>query len=99
MNNDSILILGGYLNLTLSTTESWGSGVLVDPLGEYYRIIFDEAKCIDLMLGVLTPMLKNGRISDARVENRQDRCLVFMELYDCFGRFHKWYFFSKVSGH
>ena len=70
MNNDSILILGGYLNLTLSATESWGSGVLVDPLGEYYRIIFDEAKRIDVMPRVLTPMWKNGRTSDARVANR-----------------------------
>lgn len=46
---DPILIMGGDLNLVVSTREVWGANPGMDPLLGYLSHIFQESKLIDVM--------------------------------------------------
>ena len=88
--NDPSLILAGDLNLTLSSTKIWGSINVVDPLANYFRENFENAKLFDVVPSVMVPTWSNGRIGNASIAKRIDRFLMSEGLHDIMGRFRSW---------
>jgi hypothetical protein len=52
--NDSIIIEGD-LNLTLSIEEIWGERAILDPLADFFSVVFASADLVDIFPSPLSP--------------------------------------------
>ena len=70
------VIIGGDLNLTLSTNEIWGKNMRVDALGPFFSYIFEQKGLIDMAPTKLFPTRRNNRGGEQAVSKRLDRFLI-----------------------
>ena len=62
--NSPNLILGGDLNLTMSSSEIWGKRAVLDPLSSFFKHLFDSVGLIDTAPSIVGPTWRNGRVGD-----------------------------------
>ena len=55
------VILGGYLNITLSEKENWGATIRQDSLSSFFDALFESKELVDLQPMKLTPTRRNNR--------------------------------------
>ena len=58
------LIIGGDLNLTLTSNEVWGKNARLDSLGPYFNHIFEQKGLVDLAPLKIMPTWRNRRCGD-----------------------------------
>lgn len=78
------IILGGILNLTVSSTKIWGSHH-VDPLVEYFNQLFKESSLTDICLVPISPTRRNKIKEEQGVVKRLDCFLILDRLVDRMG--------------
>ena len=74
------LILGGVLNLTLSSSEVWGKNARADSLGPFFSQMFEQKGLVDLAPLKIMPTWRNKRSADQEVSKRLERFLVSENL-------------------
>ena len=74
------LILGGDLNLTMSSSKVWGKNNRADSLGPYFRHMFEQKGLVDVAPIKIIPTWRNKRSGDQGVSKRLDRFLVLEHL-------------------
>lgn len=76
------VIIAGDLNLTLNSSEIWGSRARSDPLHFWFQDFFCDHKLFDVLPMPLRPTWSNGRRRDALVTKRLDRFLVSCSIIE-----------------
>jgi hypothetical protein len=71
-----LLILGGYLNLSLGPSEVWRDSVRPDPLADYFFHKFLKSRLMDLDPLNLKPTWKNNKVIIEGVEKILDQFLI-----------------------
>ena len=84
------LILGGDLNLTLNTLETWGTKVVLDPFASHFKLLFDSVNLVDVDPLDVGPTWRNGRVGDDGISKRLDRFLLFSSLIPVLKFHHVW---------
>lgn len=83
MKNDD-LILGGDLNFSLGTTESWGPRVCPGSLSDYFNHILREKGLIDIAPTNLCPSWRNKTVGEDYIANGsilEDSCIITRSLW------------------
>jgi len=93
------LIVGGDLNLTLSTREVWGVISRLDPLADYFFGLFDAVGLVDVIPKQLGPTWRNGRVGGDGVSKRLDRFLINNHFNEGKFRSKSWTINSLISDH
>lgn len=75
MTHDMV-ILGGYLNFSLGSVESWGPRASLDPLTNFFKFHRIQGDLIDLDPIKLEPTWRNHRIGEGHIAKRLDQFLV-----------------------
>ena len=57
-------MLGGDLNLTLRSSEIWGSKATLDPLSSHFLSLFESVGLVDVAPLVAGPTWSNDRVED-----------------------------------
>jgi hypothetical protein len=70
------LILGGDLNITLSSDEHWGGSPLSATDGVFYRDLFSSSNLVDILPSSIVPTWRNGRPGEEAIASRLDRFLI-----------------------
>jgi len=98
LESDS-LILGGDLNLTISSREVWGVNARLDPLADFFNDLFDAAGLVDVSPRQMRPTWRNGRVGDAGISKRLD--IFFINHHFLEGKFRSrsWIINSLISDH
>lgn len=71
------LIIAGDLNLTLDAAEVWGFSANLNPLADYFKLLFE-------------PTWRNGRGAPQAVEKKLDRFLISEDLVGSLTRYRSW---------
>ena len=74
------VILGGYLNITLSEKENWGATIRQDSLSSFFDALFESKELVDLQPLKLTPTWRNNRCGEHAISKRLDRFLISENL-------------------
>ena len=74
------MILGGYLNLTLSEKEKWGATTRQDSLSAFFAVMFDSKELVDLQPLKLTPTWRNNRCGEQAISKRLDKFFISKNL-------------------
>ena len=75
------LIIGGDLNFTISSSETWGS-IRQDPDAEFFYNLFRDEGLLDVEPSVIRPTWQNGRVGSAGIGKRLDRFIVAANLLE-----------------
>jgi endonuclease/exonuclease/phosphatase family metal-dependent hydrolase len=70
------LILGGDLNVTLSSDEHWGGNPSPGSEAAFYKDLFSSKNLIDILPNKLVPTWRNGRTGNQAIARRLDRFLL-----------------------
>jgi hypothetical protein len=76
------LIIGGDLNLTLSSREIWGDHARIDPLADFFSSMFTSAGLVDILPCHISPTWRNGRSGSDGISKRLDRFLMSEDLLE-----------------
>ena len=93
------LILGGDLNLTLNSSEIWGTKSCSDPLSSYFKGLFDSLELLDIAPPCAGPTWRNGRADSEGISKRLDRFLISGHLLPSLGLYRVWTHCSDISDH
>ena len=74
--NQPNVILGGDLNLTLTTRESWGEKARQDSLALYFQFFFEKEHLVDVKPLKLEPTWHNKMGGPQAISKRLDRFLI-----------------------
>ena len=94
-----LLILGGYINLSLGPSEVWGNSARPDPLADFFNNKFVETYLSDLAPSPLKPTWKNKRIGTDGVEKKLDHFLIYDTLLNYSPTIKQWIGFGGLSDH
>ena len=70
------LVLGGDLNLTLHSSEIWGTKASMDPLSSLFLSLFESVGLVDVTPLVAGPTWRNGRVGNEGISKRLDHFLI-----------------------
>ena len=81
------LVLGGDLNLTLHSSEIWGTKATLDPLCDHFLTLFESASLVDVAPPLSGPTCHNGRAGDKGISKRLDHFLISNSLLPSLGAY------------
>ena len=93
------LILVGDLNLTLNTSEVWGSKAHLDLLGPFFTHLFADFNLVDVAPPCAGPSWRNGRSREDGIRKRLDHFFLSLNLIDLLPRHRVWYLLSMIFDH
>jgi hypothetical protein len=97
--SDDDLIIGGDLNLTLSSQEVWGKKARIDPLAGFFSQLFTRAGLVDVLPCQLKPTWRNGHLGSEGISKCLDRFLVAENLLEGVCRFRSWVLNANFTDH
>lgn len=96
---DLDIIIGGNLNLTISSCEVWGVNSRLESLASFFNDLFSSSGPIDVHCSPQVPTQRNGREGDARVSKILDRFLISESLLMTFKKFQSWVGVETILDH
>eukprot|EP00253_Pinus_taeda_P019452 PITA_19452 len=93
------LVIGGDLNFSLGTTESWGVRARPDPLTDFFITKLASSPLVDVTPLKMRPSWRNRRIGDDWVEKKIDRFLICDSLSENLQAFRHWVGEGGLSDH
>jgi hypothetical protein len=93
------LIMGGDLNFSLGSAESWGQRAHPDALTEYFRHKLGEVRLLDITPIILRPTWRNKCVGEDFIAKRIDRFLLSEPLVESPLIFRQWVGSGGESDH
>jgi hypothetical protein len=93
------IILVGDLNLSTSSSKTWGKKATSDPLSVYFKSLFQRHSLIDVIPNKPLPTWKNGRASVESISKRLDRFYIAEELLVSSQKYRSWVQLPFISDH
>eukprot|EP00253_Pinus_taeda_P007836 PITA_07836 len=87
---DRSVILGGDLNFSIGTAETWGPSAREDLLSDFFTNALLSHNLIDVNLIKVKPTWRNRRIGEGRVAKWLDRFLISEYLLSNIPMFRQW---------
>lgn len=84
------LVVGGDLNFSIRTTETWGPTAREDSLSNFLLNLLNTHNLMDINLLKLRPIWRNRRTREARIAKRLDQLLLCEEVTSRIPAFHQW---------
>ena len=91
--------MGGDLNLTMNTSETWGKGAVFDPLSSHFKHLFYSVGLTDISPPNSDPTWRNGWVGDDGISKRIDRFLMVSSLIPSLLLHRVWTLHSDISDH
>jgi hypothetical protein len=93
------IIVGGYLNFTLSAREVWGNLARSDPLADLFSNIIPTSSLVDIHPTQMDPTWRNGRAGTTSISKILDRFLLDETLLGSHSKIRSWIINSTISDH
>jgi hypothetical protein len=93
------IIIGGDLNLTLSSGDIWGDRARLDPLSDFFSSLFASAGLIDIAPSQICPTWRNGRSGPNGVSKRLDHFLLNENILGIVNMCRSWVLNNFFSDH
>lgn len=93
------LIIGGDLNITLSTDEHWGGNNSIVTNASFYNGLFTSKNLIDVLPCKIVPTWRNGRSGMDVIARRLDRFLISDSFFSNTSYPSSWVEYPYFSDH